>query len=65
MILQNHEEIRTTKGLALVFGGFPPQHPSHPQFSRAFIDTDSRDSSEKRVAVFQNVGKVNDLQFTL
>jgi len=52
MILQNHEEIRNTQGLGLVFGGFPPQHRSHPEFPWAYIN------SEKRSTVFQNVRKM-------
>ena len=63
MIIHIHEEIRTTLGLDLVFGGLPPQHRSHPECPWAFITTDFRDSSEKRVAVLQNVRKVNNLQF--
>ena len=51
MILQIHEEIRTTLGLHSVVRRFPPQHQSHPAFPWSCMHTDFRDCSDKPIAI--------------
>ena len=52
MILQIHEDTKTTLGLDSVVGGFPPQHRSHLAFPWPCMHTDFRNSSDKLIAVF-------------